>query len=241
MSSDLCMIICRTFTGIIIDIMDQHHCRCARTAINLPHQTFVGLTEMRRTVIVHGKFYKYQIRQPLKQVFLYSRRAELGIGSSDSGVHIIKFRIGKYLFQPAKCPCRITFVRIRSGKSLGNGTADKSYRKPLSFGCTVHKTFQSGQVAPVQDSGFFINDVPRTLAVLIDAVFQSAITFRLVFQSLADAENFLRAVSSGLQIINAAVQVDRYIGVFISDHSFEHDHNMTDFLPGSFHMIVQQQ
>ena len=40
---------------------------------------------------------------------------------------------------------------------------------------------------------------------------------------------------------DAAVQVDRYIGVFISDHSFEHDHNMTDFLPGSFHMIVQQQ
>ena len=62
MSSYLRMIICRTFTGIIIDIMDQHHCRCARTAINLPHQTFVGLTEMRRTVIVHGKFYKYQIR-----------------------------------------------------------------------------------------------------------------------------------------------------------------------------------
>ena len=221
--------------------MDQHHCRCARTAINLPHQAFVGLAEMRRTVIVHGKLYKYQIRQPRKQVFLYSRRAELGIGSSDSGVHIIKFRIGKYLFQPAKRPCRITFFRIRSGKSLGNGTADKSYRKPLTFGCTVHKTFQPGQVAPVQDSGFFINDVPRTLAVLIDAVLQSAITFRLVFQSLADAENFLRAVSSGLQIVNATVQVDRYIGVFISDHSFEHDHNMTDFLRSSFHMIVQQQ
>ena len=239
MSSYLRMIICRTFTGIIIDIMDQHHCRCARTAINLPHQAFVGLTEMRRTVIVHGKFYKYQIRQPLKQVFLYSRRAELGIGSSDSGVHIIKFRIGKYLFQPAKCPCRITFVRIRSGKSLGNGTADKSYRKPLAFGCTVHKTFQSGQVAPVQDSGFFINNVPRALAVLIDAVFHRGIPFRLVLQCFADPEDFFGTVSSGLQIVDTTVQMNRYLRIFIPDHSFEHDDNMTDFLRSSFHMIVQ--
>ena len=239
MSPDLRMIVCSTFTGIIIDIMDQHHCRCARTAINLPHQAFVGLAEMRRTVIVHGKLYKYQIRQPRKQVFLYSRRAELGIGSSDSGVHIIKFRIGKYLFQPAKRPCRITFFRIRSGKSLGNGTADKAYRKPLSFGCTIHKTFQSGQVAPVQDSGFFINDVPRTLAVLIDAVFQSAITFRLVFQSLADPESLFRPVSPGFQIINTTVKFDGNIRIFIPDHGFKHDHNVTDLLRCCFHVIVQ--
>ena len=239
MSSYLRMIICRTFAGIIIDIMDQHHCRCARTAIDLPHQTFVGLAEMRRTVIVHGKFHKYQIRQPLKQVFLYSRRAELGIGSSDSGVHIIKFRIGKYLFQPAKRPCRITFFRIRSGKSLGNGTADKSYRKPLAFGCTVHKTFQSGQVAPVQDSGFFINNVPRALAVLIDAVFHRGIPFRLVLQCFADPEDFFGTVSSGLQIVDTTVQMNRYLRIFIPDHSFEHDDNMTDFLRSSFHMIVQ--
>ena len=239
MPSYLRMIICRTFTGIIIDIMDQHHCRCARTTIDLPHQTFVGLAEMRRTVIVHGEFHKYQIRQPPEQVFLYSRRTELGIGSSDSGIHIGKFRIRIDLPKPGNRSCRITLSRIRSGKSLGNGTADKSYRKPLTFGCTVHKAFQPGQVAPVQDSGFFINDVPRTLAVLIDAVLQSAITFRLVFQSLADAENFLRAISSGLQIINATVQVDRYIGVFFSDHSFKHDHNVTDLLRCCFHMIVQ--
>ena len=239
MSSYLRMIIYRTFSGIIIDIMDQHHCRCARTAINLPHQAFVGLAEMRRTVIVHGKFYKYQIRQSAQQVFLYSRRAELGIGSSDSGVHIIKFRIWKYLFQPTKRPCRITFFRIRSGKSLGNGTADKSYRKPLSFGCTIHKTFQSGQVAPVQDSGFFFNDVPRTLAVLIDAVFQSAITFRLVFQSLTDPEDFLRPVSPGFQIINTTVKFDGNIRIFIPDHGFKHDHNVTDLLRCCFHVIVQ--
>ena len=239
MSPDLRMIVCSTFTSIIIDIMDQHHCRCARTAINLPHQAFVGLAEMRRTVIVHGKLYKYQIRQPRKQVFLYSRRAELGIGSSDSGVHIIKFRIGTYLFQPPKRPCRITFFRIRSGKSLGNGTADKAYRKPLSFGCTIHKTFQSGQVAPVQYSGFFINDVPRTLAVLIDAVFQSAITFRLVFQSLADPENLFRPVSPGFQIINTTVKFDGNIRIFIPDHGFKHDHNVTDLLRCCFHVIVQ--
>ena len=149
MSPDLRMIVCSTFTGIIIDIMDQHHCRCARTAINLPHQAFVGLAEMRRTVIVHGKFYKYQIRQPRKQVFLYSRRAELGIGSSDSGVHVIEFRIGEHFPKPCNGSCSIALIRLRRCESLRNGSADESHRQSLPLGCPAQEIFQSAQITTV--------------------------------------------------------------------------------------------
>ena len=75
---------------------------------------------MRRTVIVHGKLYKYQIRQPRKQVFLYSRRTELGIGSSDSRIHVIEFRIGEHFPKPCNGSCSIALIRLRRCESLRN-------------------------------------------------------------------------------------------------------------------------
>ena len=63
MSSDLCMIICRTFTGIIINAVQKYHCRTASAAVNLPYESFIRLHIMGCTVIIHREFHHDQIRQ----------------------------------------------------------------------------------------------------------------------------------------------------------------------------------
>ena len=205
MSSYLRMIICRTFTGIIINAVQKYHCRTASAAVNLPYESFIRLHIMGCTVIIHREFHHDQIRQPLKQVFLYSRRAELGIGSSDSGVHIIKFRIGKHFPKPCNGSCSIAFIRSRRCESLRNGSTDESHCQSLPFGCPVQEVLQPRQIPPVQYTCLFINNISRTFSVFIYTVIHSVIPFCFIFQCLADPEDLLRPVSSGFQVINATV------------------------------------
>ena len=190
-------------------------------------------------MIIHRELHHDQIRQSAQQVLLHSRRTELGIGSSDSRIHVIEFRIGEHFPKPCNSSCSIALIRLRRCESLRDGSADESHRQSLPFGCTVQEALQPRQIPPVQYTGLFINNISRTFSVFINTVFHGAITLCLVFQCLADPENLFRTVSPGFQIINSTVKLDGNIRIFIPDHGFKHDHNVTDLLRCCFHMIIQ--
>ena len=175
MSPDLRMIVCRTFTGIIINTVQQYHCRTASAAVNLPYESFIRLHIMGCAMIIHRELHHDQIRQSAQQVLLHSRRTELGIGSSDSRIHVIEFRIGEHFPKPCNSSCSIALIRLRRCESLRDGSADESHRQSLPFGCTVQEALQPRQIPPVQYTGLFINNISRTFSVFINTVCNNAL------------------------------------------------------------------